>query len=235
MARLNKNNLSIVIPSLNEASNLPLLLSDLQLWPYDLEISVCDCNSKDLTVLIAKLFGAKPFKNLEANRGEQLHHGADHSTREWILFLHADSRLPTNWPETVLPITNNPHSANSVWYFDLKIEDRRLDFRILELAVFIRSRLQRLPYGDQGLLIKRSLYKKMGGFKPLPIMEDLDLILRLDKIAQIKPLNLDIVSSPRRWSSINVFSRAIKNLKLRNRWLKGERSINLSKDYYQES
>ena len=102
MARVNNSqSLSIVIPSLNEAHNLPLLLADLRRWPGPLEICICDGGSSDLTILTGELIGANCVQCPEANRGSQLHHGACNTQGDWLLFLHADCRIPTNWPMVV--------------------------------------------------------------------------------------------------------------------------------------
>ncbi len=233
MARLNKSQaLSIVIPCLNEANNLPLLIADLQRWPYKIEICVCDACSTDLSVLVAELAGAKVIQNLEANRGKQLHCGACNTKGDWLLFLHADSRMTRSWPKTIEKIINQKESEDSAWFFDFRIQGSGLWLKFLEIAVAIRSNIFKRPYGDQGLLIKRSLYKKLNGYKPLYIMEDLDLIIRISKQSKLKRVGLPIYINGRSWENISIFSKALKNASLRRRWMKGISSRSLSIDYY---
>ena len=105
-------------------------------------------------------------------------------------------------------------------------------FRILEFCVFIRSNLLKRPYGDQGLLISKKLYFDLGGFKEIPIMEDIDIILRISKLKKLKALNLDIQTSSRRWEKGNIFFNAIKSAVLRYRWSQGETPKELFKNYY---
>ena len=119
MARVNSTqSLSIVIPSINEAEHLPLLIADLKNWPHPLEICVCDAWSTDLTGLVAELAGAKTINLPEPNRGAQLHYGACNTTGDWLLFLHADCRMSTNWPMVVESTISKASSSNIAWFFD---------------------------------------------------------------------------------------------------------------------
>ena len=224
--------LSIVIPTYNEAKNLPLLIADLNLWPYPLEIFICDANSDDLTARVAALAGAEVVNHPEPNRGAQLHKGYAHTTGDWILFLHADCRLTNNWPVVIERVIRNELSQNIAWYFDLKIDSNRFDLTLMELMVSIRSKYLQRPYGDQGLLIHRSLYTILGGYNPYYIMEDLDFIERVSDKANLKRLGLPIYSNSRRWKKVNVLVKAYENAKLRRHWRMGESSKSLAKKYY---
>ena len=89
--------ISIIIPTINEADNLPLLLSDLSITKKEVEIVIVDCGSEDRTIDIARIYGAKVYKSKEKNRGLQLGIGAENSKGEWLIFLHADTRLTNDW------------------------------------------------------------------------------------------------------------------------------------------
>ena len=89
--------ISIIIPTINEANNLPLLLSDLSIIQKEGEILIVDCGSEDKTIDIANMYGAKVYKSKERNRGLQLNMGAKNSKGDWLIFLHADTRLTHNW------------------------------------------------------------------------------------------------------------------------------------------
>ncbi len=233
MARINKHQtLSIVIPSFNEANHLPLLIADLKRWPCLLEICVCDSCSSDLTAFIAELAGAKLLTLPEPCRGAQLHHGACHTKGEWLLFLHADCRIPANWPKVLEKIIYKSSSKNFAWFFDFKIQGDKIGTSLMELAVNLRSNLFQRPYGDQGLLINRSLYKQVGGYKPIYLMEDLDLIQRLSKQTRIRSLGLPIYSDGRRWEDVSFVAKALENAQLRRRWKQGESSKSLADRYY---
>ncbi len=221
--------ISIIIPTNNEANNLPLLLSDLSLSKKDGEIIIIDCKSKDKTIDIANIYGAKVFISSEKNRGLQLNIGADNAIGEWFIFLHADSRLSRDWFKKVKEVlTNNEF----IYYFKFKVNDINLLFRFLEILVNIRSYFLKSPYGDQGLIIHKKTYLKNKGYKKIPLMEDLDFIKRLNNKKNLKLLNFPILTSSRKWKKTNVLLQAIKNWNFRRRWSKGESIESLYIEYY---
>ena len=232
MARSQKiPTLSIVIPTLNEALHLPLLLSDLNVWPNDFELIIVDGGSIDLTISIAKIHGVDVIKSRKKNRGYQLQTGASNARGDWLLFLHADSRLRIGWVRSLSQIIQNKKSKNFAWYFDFKIKKDNLEYRFLEIAVALRSLFLQHPYGDQGLLIHKDLYYKTGGYSSLKIMEDIDLITRITKKTKLKRIRESIYTDDRKWTNSNIIKRAIKNYKLRKKWRQGYDINNLSKEY----
>ena len=232
MARLQKfPTLSIIIPTLNEAIHLPLLIADLNAWPYNFELIVVDGGSTDLTTSIAKIQGLDVIKSPKKSRGYQLKIGASNAKGDWLLFLHADSRLDSTWAKSTYKIIQNKTSENFAWYFDFKIKKYNIEFRFLELAVALRSQFLQLPYGDQGLLIHKDLYLNSGEFSSLKIMEDIDLITRITNITKVKRIRENIYTDDIKWSNSNIINRAIKNAKLRKKWRQGYDIDNLSKEY----
>ena len=170
--------ISIIIPTINEANNLPLLLSDLSTIHKDGEIIIVDCGSKDKTIEIANIYGAKVYISKERNRGLQLGIGAKNSKEEWLIFLHADTRLTHDWFEKLnLDLNLN---KNYIYYFKFKINHKKIIYRLLEILVNFRSQYFKQPYGDQGLIIHRTTYFKNNCFKNIPLMEDLDFLMRLN-------------------------------------------------------
>ena len=233
MARLQKlPTISIIIPTLNEASHLPLLFADLNAWPHTFDLTVVDGGSNDLTTSIAQIHGVNVIKSQKSNRGYQLNIGASKAKEDWLLFLHADSRLGPRWVNNVIKIIKNKASENFGWYFNFKIKSNNIEFRILEIAVALRSHFLKRPYGDQGLLIHKSLYKLSGGFSSLKIMEDLDLITRITKTNNVKGIGAYLYTDDKKWKNSNIIKRAIKNARLRNKWRHGYDIDNLSKEYY---
>ena len=232
MARSQKiPTLSIVIPTLNEALNLPLLLSDLNVWPNDFELIIVDGGSIDLTISIAQIQGVDVIKSHKKNRGHQLKTGASNARGDWLLFLHADSRLRIGWVRSLSQIIQNKKSKNFAWYFDFKIKKDNLEYRFLEIAVALRSLFLQHPYGDQGLLIHKDLYYETGGFSSLKIMEDIDLITRITKKTKLKRIRESIYTDDKKWTNSNIIKRAIINYKLRKKWRQGYDIDNLSKEY----
>ena len=223
--------LSIIIPTLNEAIHLPLLLADLNAWPYDFELTIVDGGSSDFTISISKIYGVNVIQSPQQNRGYQLKTGASSTRGNWLLFLHADSRLSPSWFKSLSQIIQNKKSENFAWYFDFKIKKHNLEFRFLEIAVALRSHLLQHPYGDQGLLIHKDLYSNTGGYSSLKIMEDIDLITRITKKTKLKRIRENIYTDDIKWTNSNIIKRAIKNAKLRNKWRQGSDIDYLSKEY----
>ena len=233
MARLQKiPTLSIIIPTLNEACHLPLLLADLNAWPLDFDLTIVDGGSTDLTISIAQIQAVNVIKSLKSNRGYQLSIGASNAKFDWLLFLHADSRLDQRWVKSLCKIIQKKASENFAWYFDFKIKKDNLEFRFLEIAVALRSHFLQHPYGDQGLLIHKDLYSNTGGYSSLKIMEDIDLITRITKKTKVKRIKESIYTDDIKWTNSNIIKRAIKNAKLRKKWRQGCDIDYLSKEYY---
>ncbi len=233
MARLNKEKLfSIIIPCLNEAKTLPLLFADIKSWGNNFELIIVDGKSRDKTCLISQISGAKVLQAKQANRGLQLKIGAENSNSGWLLFMHADSRLPQNWHTQIEAAINQPFSDECGFYFDFKVKSNQIRFRLMESLVKVRTEFLKCPYGDQGLLIKKSLYNKVGGFKSIHIMEDLEFIKRLVIGHRIKSLGCPIYINKRKWENKSIVMQALKNYQLKHRWKNGEESKVLARKYY---
>lgn len=214
--------LTVLIPTLNEASRLPLLLTDLNNWSDALQLLVVDGGSSDATRSVAALAGASVLISRERGRGQQLVQGMTQARHDWRLVLHADSRLPPDWARAVKAVQQRPGSAGHGWYFDLRIDADRPMFRLLEQCVAVRSSLGQRPYGDQGLLIHQKLEQTVQGYRPLPLMEDLDLVQRITSISSMQRIGCSILTSARRWETRSVLKQAWRNAQLRRAWQRGE-------------
>ena len=224
--------ISIIIPTINEANNLPLLLSDLSIAQKEEEIIIIDSGSEDRTIDVANIYGAKVYKSKERNRGLQLDMGAKYSKGEWLIFLHADSRLTHDWFTKINSAIKG--EENFIYYFKFKINDKKIIYRFLEIFVNFRSKYFKQPYGDQGLIIHRSIYLENNGFRKIPLMEDVDFLRRLKNQRDLKQINLPIFTSSRKWERTNIFLQALKNWNFRRRWLKGESTKSIYSDYYKK-
>ena len=228
----NLTKISIIIPTINEANNLPLLLSDLSIIQKVGEIIIVDCGSKDKTIDVANIYGAKVYKSKERNRGLQLDLGAKNSKGEWLIFLHADTRLTNDWFIKIKSVFKE--DKNFIYNFKFKINNKKKIYRVLEILVNFRSRYLKQPYGDQGLIIHKSIYLKNNGFRKIPLMEDVDFFRRLKNKEDLKQLNLPIFTSSRKWERTNIFLQALKNWNFRRRWLKGESTKSIYSEYYKK-
>ena len=224
--------ISIIIPTINEANNLPLLLSDLSIIHTEGEILIVDCGSEDKTIDVANIYGAKVYKSKERNRGLQLDIGAKNAKGEWLIFLHADSRLSYNWRTKIQSLLRG--NKNFIYNFKFKVNHKNIIYRFLEIFVNFRSQYLKTPYGDQGLIIHKSIYLENKGFRNLPLMEDVDFVMRLKNKKHLKQLNFPIFTSSRKWERTNIFLQAFKNWNFRRRWLNGESLKSIYFDYYKK-
>jgi rSAM/selenodomain-associated transferase 2 len=222
--------LAVVIPSLQEAQRLALLLADLA-PAADLvrELVVVDGGSSDATARIALLGGARLIR-CSRGRGGQLALGVAATSAPWLLLLHADARLPRHWAHRLrAAIWADPGAA---WAFRLAIDGRDPRLRLVEWTVHWRSRWRQLPYGDQGLLLSRKLLTAAGGVAPLPLLEDLDLIQRLKRLAPIRLLPVALLVDGRRWQRLGVWRTALANAAIRRAWRRGVPAAELARRYY---
>ena len=178
--------ITLIIPTLNASNTLDATLKSAS--KFFKNIIVVDAYSKDNTVKIAKKYKSKILL-CSANRGKQLHRGAQKANSDWFLFLHADTIINKNSYKEILNFIKIENNINKAAYFKLKFNDKNYSSLFVEKIVYLRNIIFKLPYGDQGLLISKNFYKKIGGYKELPIMEDVNIIKR------IKYKNLIIINS----------------------------------------
>jgi len=168
-----------VVPTLNAADNLPSALAVLK----GIAVVIADGGSSDETVSLGRA-GDATVVETPRGRGAQLAAGAEAALAggaAWLLFLHADTVLPAGWDDEARSFMAADGNRDKAAYFRFSLDDGSASARRLEAMVGWRSRVLALPYGDQGLLISRELYERIGGFRPLPIMEDVDLVRRLGR------------------------------------------------------
>lgn len=198
--------LSVIIPTLNAADGLEATLAALS--PSD-EVIVVDGGSRDASVALARAWGAQVIET-RPGRGGQLAAGAGRASGDWLLFLHADTVLGPGWRAAV-----DDHAAaagaEKAACFRFGLDDASPQARRLERWVVVRVALLALPYGDQGLLIHRDLYTRLGGYRPLPLMEDVDLVRRIGR-RRLTVLPVRAETSARRWRQDGWFARSARNL-----------------------
>jgi rSAM/selenodomain-associated transferase 2 len=202
--------ISVVIPTLNAAATLSGALAAPRISPIVREVIVADGGSSDKTVACAGAAGARVVV-APCGRGGQLAAGANAAAGDWLLFLHADCRLERGWEGAVDAFVSAPAAEDRAGYFDLALDDPAPAARRLERIVAWRCRVLALPYGDQGLLITRRLYEAVGGFAPLPLMEDVDLVRRLGR-RRLARIGAGCVASARRYRRDGYLRRPLRNL-----------------------
>jgi rSAM/selenodomain-associated transferase 2 len=203
--------LSIVIPTLNAAGTLSATLASLaeaNAAGLAHEIIVSDGGSTDGTVEIARQADARTVAGRKG-RGVQLACGASAAAGEWMMFLHADTRLAPDWTGPVGRFCGA--DASRAAYFRLVLDDASSAARRIETLARWRCAVLALPYGDQGLLVSRKTYDAVGGFQPMPLMEDVDMARRLGR-ARLVALDHAAITSAERYRRDGWWARPLRNL-----------------------
>ncbi len=206
--------ISVVIPTLNAERSLAYCLARLvpgAMTGLVREVVIADGGSSDETLRIANATGAN-FVTAPRGRGSQLAAGAEAARSDWLLFLHADTVLDPGWESEVAEFIERagPDRAAA---FRFALDDFGRAARRLEKLVALRCWLFGLPYGDQGLLISKRLYRKIGGYRPMPLMEDVDIVRRL-RARNIVMLRARAVTRSAKFRERGYFARSAKNLGL---------------------
>lgn len=190
---------SIVVPVLDEESAIAAALCSLK--PFDAEVIVVDGGSRDRTAEIARQNGVKLIAS-PRGRARQMNAGAAAATGDILLFLHADTRLPPSAIDEVTAALDDPRRVGG--RFDLKLDDERAIFRLIGFLISLRSRVSKVATGDQAIFVRRGIFQAMGGFREIPILEDIDFCRRLKRMGKIACLRSYVVTSARRWQKDGV-------------------------------
>ena len=202
--------ISAVIPTFNAAETLPEALAALRSSALIGEVIVADGGSSDETIDCAISADARVIV-APRGRGGQLAAGAAAASSDWLFFcmpiVSSNPAGKGRWP----PSSRHREAEGRAGYFDLAIDDPAPAARRLEHIVAWRCRALALPYGDQGLLIGRTLYDAVGGFALLPLMEDVDLVRRLGR-HRVARIGARCLASARRYRHDGYLRRPLRNL-----------------------
>jgi len=227
--------ISVVIPTWNAESTLPATLSALIPAAVDgivREVIVADGGSDDATRRIADGSGAHIIESAKG-RGLQLQTGATAARFDWLLFLHADTVLEPQWHQEVAVWIerNKSDEASKAAIFRLQLDDDGLPPRIIEWGVRVRCVMFAKPYGDQGLLISRTLYDEIGGYKPLALFEDVEIIRRIGR-RRLKWLRAKALTSAERYRRDGYIKRVARNWQCAALYMCGASPERLEKLYH---
>jgi len=198
--------ISIIIPTLNEEDIIESTIHRAQ--NRDAEIIVVDGGSTDSTVARAARTGAQVV-TVSGGRANQQNRGAELAAGRVLLFLHADTYLPEGYIEHIFEAMMDPMTATGAFRF--KTDFKNPFMKAIEFVTNIRSIYFKMPYGDQGLFIRKSLFESVGGFSDILIMEDFEFIRRIKKKGKIITLPVSVITSGRRWLSLGLLKTTIIN------------------------
>jgi hypothetical protein len=199
--------ISIIIPTLNEAENLAATLASTK-SSVDLEIIVVDGGSRDGTTEVAKNFGVR-LLTTAAGRARQVNAGGLAARGDVLFFLHGDTRLPRDYEWYILDIIRKPGVVAGA--FTLSIDGSEFGFRIIEMLANFRSRVFQMPYGDQGIFLRGEVFRALGGFPDMVLMEDFVLMKRLRKRGKVAILPVAVKTSARRWRKLGILKTTLIN------------------------
>lgn len=229
-----KLSFSFIIPVLNEASlinNMVQHLHQLSLQ-YDSEIIVVDGDAEATTLRYIQEKQVKKEVSPKG-RGTQMNKGASIAGGDVFLFLHTDTELPADALGLISSVLEEPVCGGGA--FDLGIKSDRFIFRLIEKIVSLRSRITNIPYGDQAIFIRREVFKQLGGYREIPIMEDVEIMRRMKKTGYtVRIIPEKVWTSPRRWDREGVLYCTLRNWTLMTLYLLGWDPEKLAKYYYPE-
>ena len=183
------------MPVFNEAKVLRHTLNKINLTS-DEELIVVDGGSTDESMSVAKKFTEKVFI-AHTGRARVMNYGAEKSEGEILLFLHADCILPVQAFKIIRETLNEKGTVAGGFY--ITIDQQGASFRLIEYMANIRASLMSLVYGDQGMFLRKKTFDRVGGFKDMPLMEDIDISQKLSRLGRIAFVKTPINVSARRW------------------------------------
>ncbi len=215
--------ISIIIPTLNEERTISQCLETMVDIP-GVEVIVADGGSTDRTVEITEQHRDVKVVTSVIGRSIQMNKGVGRARGDTLLFLHADCILSRD------VVLNIRHVLKSRLFvggaFKIRLLSDKFIYRLIEAGINFRSKVFKLPYGDQGLFVKRSVFETLGGFREISICEDLDFVYRLKKCGKIIILDERISASIRRWENHGILRTSLRNQSLLASYVLGRKNFN---------
>jgi rSAM/selenodomain-associated transferase 2 len=222
---------SIIIPVLHEAERINFLIEHIHRQETDerFEIIVVDGDPNKSTIQAIKNQEIKTFTS-QAGRAKQMNEGASIAQGEILIFLHADTILPLIAFKRITDVMDTKSYVGGA--FDLDIGSDKFAFKLIAFMASMRSRLTRIPYGDQTIFIRKDFFILIGGYKEIPIMEDVEIMHRIKKRENnIFIIPERVITSPRRWEKEGIILCTLRNWTLIFLYYMGISPYTLSKFY----
>ena len=186
----------MIVPALDEAENLAVLLPILRVELPQAEVVVADGGSADGTPAIAARLGAAVVA-APRGRARQRNAGARAAGGQVLLFLHADTRLPAGAGAAIARALADPRAVGG--RFDVRFDNPRWPFRMIAALMNLRSRASGISTGDQALFVRRPVFEALDGFPDIPLMEDVELTRRLKRRGRVVALRQRVTTAARKW------------------------------------
>jgi len=225
--------LSVIIPVYNEKDKINEQIKHVKSVFKDIEYEIIVVDGHPENTTISCVTDEDIIKlSSEKGRGTQLKYGSLEACGKILLFLHADTLLPEKAFELIKNSLIDPYQCGA---FDLGIDSKETIFRVLETLSSLRSRLTGIPYGDQAHFFEKEFYALLGGYSPIPLMEDVDIMRRV-KRSKRKPviIKTKVMTSARRWLRKGVLKTTVDNWKTLLKYYLGTSPEELVKSYYNE-
>jgi len=223
--------LSVIIPTLNESAQITRTLMALQpLRQGGHEVILVDGGSQDDTLALAEGLVDQVLLS-EPGRSRQMNMGARHAWGETLLFLHADTLIPYD----LIPQISSALAEHPWGFFRLRMSGRHPLIRLVAALINLRSCLSGIATGDQAIFVTRALFKAIGGYAPIPLMEDVELSKRLKQKGRPACIRSPVTTSSRRWESQGIIKTILLMWRLRWAYYRGADPEQLVKRYYPPS
>ena len=225
--------LSVIIPVLNEESNLNRLSQSLRLMlALGHEVIIVDGGSRDNTLMIAYEITSQVIVS-QAGRSIQMNSGAAIASGDVLLFLHADTALPEDTALTVLGLYEGNSRPQQLWgRFNVRLSGKHFVYRIIERLINLRSCLSSIATGDQAIFIHNQLFERVDGYPEIALMEDIEISARLKKISRAVCVKQAVTTSSRRWEKNGVIRTVLLMWRLRLYYYFGVSPDKLRRLYY---
>ena len=222
--------LSIVVPVLDEARNLERLLPELRALAPGAEVVVADGGSGDDGAAVVARYPGVRWVTAPRGRALQMNAGAAAAAGEVLLFLHADTRLPPRFDAAIGAALADPAVVGG--RFDVRFDNPGAAFRMIAAMMNLRSRLSRISTGDQAMFVRRGAFAALGGYPPIPLMEDIELSRQLKRRGRIASLRERVTTSARKWERDGVLRTIALMWVLRFLYAAGVSPARLHRWYY---
>lgn len=222
--------ISVIIPVYDEAVTIGGTIDHLRRSSGDQPVEVVVADGGPVHATLAALQDDEVVKVVcPQGRAVQMNAGAAMATGDIFLFLHADTRLPDGWPGLVRDALTGGIRAGA---FSLVYDSDRAAFSVIAFFANLRARCERVPYGDQAPFVTAELFRELGGYANIPLMEDVEFFQRIRHLGErIRLLRERVATSPRRYEAEGVVRRVLSNVWLRIRYGFGVSAYALAEEY----